>query len=117
MTGLIVAPTPTFSSLIPARRAFRTLTSTISTIRPSTARTAPPTTAAATTTSDGLLCLDRRRGVLGRLAVFVLEHDHFRAEGYTIVKVDHVLVHHPDAARRDVVADRRGFVGAMNAVE
>jgi hypothetical protein len=36
---------------------------------------------------------------------------HLRADRYAIVEVDHVLVHHPDAARRDVVPDRRGLVG------
>ena len=57
------AATPTSSSLIPARRAFRTPTSTTSTIRPSTILR--PTTAAATTTSeDRAFGLEQRRGVL-----------------------------------------------------
>ena len=46
---------------------------------------------------SGLVSIDRR-GVLSRLAAFVLQHDHLRADGHALVKVDHILVHHPDAA-------------------
>jgi hypothetical protein len=55
-------------------------------------------TGAATTTSEIQFDLDHRRGVLKRLAVFVLEHHDRRPDGHAIVKVDHILVHHPDAA-------------------
>ena len=86
------------SSSIPARRASRTRTSTTLTTRPSTTRTGRPTMAAATTTSEVGFDLDGRRGVLRALAVFVLEHHDRRPDGHAIVKVDHILVHHPDAA-------------------
>ena len=61
--------------------------------------TVRPTTAAATTTSEDSVRLgSSARRVRLRLAVFVSEHDHLRADRDAIVKVDHVLVHHPDAA-------------------
>src|SRR5215510_7668058 len=44
------------------------------------------------------------------------EHNDNRADLDTIEEVDHVLVGHADAARRDCSADIFGLVGAIDAV-
>ena len=43
------------------------------------------------------------------------DHDDLRAKAGPFVRVDNILVHHADAARRHVLADREGIVGAMDA--
>src|SRR4029077_19043063 len=44
-------------------------------------------------------------------------HHHHRPQFDAIVEIDHVLVGHPDAARRDRMADPLRLVRAMNAVK
>ncbi|GCC47894.1 hypothetical protein chiPu_0031847, partial [Chiloscyllium punctatum] len=46
-----------------------------------------------------------------------LHHDDLGADIDATVEIDHVLVAHPDAAGRDVGADRPGLVGAVDAIE
>src|SRR5205814_151917 len=43
-------------------------------------------------------------------------NDHGRADPDTVVQIGDVLVVHPDAAVRDVAADRTRIVGAMDGV-
>jgi hypothetical protein len=44
------------------------------------------------------------------------QHDHLGFLGYAIVKVDDVLVEHPDAAARDRTADAPWLGGSVDAV-
>jgi hypothetical protein len=55
----------------------------------------------------------RTQGERGRK----LDHHDPRADIDAAVEVDHVLIAHPDAARRDVGADGPGFVGAVDAIQ
>src|SRR2546423_278827 len=45
------------------------------------------------------------------------DHDDFRADLDPVVKIDHVLVAHADAAGRNRGADRPRFVGTVDAIE
>src|SRR5262249_50937877 len=47
----------------------------------------------------------------------ISEHDDARANPDALVKINHVLVAHPDAAGGDVGADGPGFVGAVDTIE
>src|ERR1700694_5285724 len=47
----------------------------------------------------------------------ISDHDDAGADIDAAIEIDHVLVAHPDAARRDVGTDGPGFVGAMDAIE
>ena len=69
--------------------------------------------------SDDFLPLLKAHNVaLGRPpAAEGLEHDDGGADLDAIVEVDHVLVAQADAARRDLVTDGPGLVGAVDAVE
>src|ERR1700722_455826 len=46
-----------------------------------------------------------------------LPDDHLRADRHAVVKVDHVVVHQAEAARRHGVSDRLRLVGAVNAID
>ena len=49
-------------------------------------------------------------------ATLRLNHNHLGSDLHPVVKIDHVVVHHPDAARRHVLADRPRLVGAVDAI-
>src|ERR1700722_15570636 len=46
-----------------------------------------------------------------------LPDDHLRADRDAVVKVDHVVIHQAEAARRDGVSDRLRLGGAVNAID
>jgi hypothetical protein len=46
-----------------------------------------------------------------------LQHHDLRAGGRALIEIDHVLIDHADAARRDVLADGPRLEGAVDAVE
>src|SRR3954470_19750851 len=61
--------------------------------------------------------MDARSRRSGRFRMSRSDHHHFGADPNSIVEVDHVLVHHADAARGDRLADGVGFVGAVDAIK
>jgi hypothetical protein len=52
----------------------------------------------------------------GRFRWLTRHHDP-RANPRALIKVDHVLVRHADAARRNRMPDRIRFIGAMDSIE
>ena len=58
--------------------------------------------------------LQRHLRIERRVAVLRLEHHHDRTETDAVVEIDHVLVGHADAARRNRRADIFRLVGAVN---
>src|SRR5215470_5327767 len=70
--------------------------------------TKPPTTISTTATSITTTTTATPEGS---------DNDHLGADLDATVKVDHVLVAHPDAAGRDLGADGPGLVRAVDAVE
>ncbi|MEA2818447.1 MAG: hypothetical protein QOJ86_451, partial [Bradyrhizobium sp.] len=58
-----------------------------------------------------------RPGGAGLIKALRSEHDDLGADIDAAVQVDHVLIAHPDTARRDVGADGPWLVGAVDAIE
>ena len=63
-------------------------------------------------------CERRQFPFLFCLVLPALHHHHDPGPDVdTAIKIGHVLVHHPDATRRHILANRIRLVGAVNAVE
>ena len=52
----------------------------------------------------------------GDAAAAIGQHHHLGADLDAVVKIDHVVIEHADAARRHAAADGRRHVGAVNAI-